>query len=245
MTENAMGALYKALAAAQAEIKAPPKNKKAKIEMKTGGAFTYQYADLADCIAAVHAAFPKHGLAVFQPTVVEHDDGGRMSMHIRTVIAHADGATIESVYPVCSVGGDHKTMGGALTYARRYALASLCGIAPDEDTDSEGAAEPSAPAPRPGRQSPPARSTQAVNATPPTDNPFDEAAGAKAKTDVPGAIRKHLGAAGDCARVDQIIEWLKERRHLVDDATYDALYGECSQRYGELEPQAAKNLRAG
>jgi hypothetical protein len=60
-------------------------------------------------------------------------------MYIATRIMHSSGQWIESLYPVCGISGDHQKMGGALTYARRYSLCSMVGVAADEDIDGQGA----------------------------------------------------------------------------------------------------------
>jgi hypothetical protein len=88
----------------------------------------------------VTPALSAEGLVVTQPTFVDHG-----ALMVRTVIAHSSGQWIASEYPVCSVDGDHKAMGAAMTYARRYALTAMLGIAADEDTDGDGAAKIEAP----------------------------------------------------------------------------------------------------
>lgn len=128
--------IYAALAAAQGEIANPQKDKTANVPTKTGGSYSYAYADIADVLSTVRPVLSKHGLAVVQLTVIEERD-----MMLRTRIAHKSGQFIESDYPVCQIGGDHRVMGAALTYARRYALCPMLGIAADQDTDGETAAE--------------------------------------------------------------------------------------------------------
>lgn len=136
MTETA--GLYEALAAAQAEIKNPEKGKQAKIKTKTGGEYSYKYADIADVLSGVLPVFSKHGLAILQPTRV---DNGQL--FIETIITHKSGESTSSLYPVCGINNDHQAMGGAMTYARRYALCSMIGVAAEEDTDGQGAAKAS------------------------------------------------------------------------------------------------------
>ena len=126
--------IAKALAAAQSEIRNPTKTRTAKIA-SAKGSYSYKYADIADVLDAALPVLSKHGIAVMQPTVIV--DG---SILVRTKLAHASGQWMESEYPVCAINGDHKAMGAAMTYSRRYALSSMIGVASDEDTDSEGAA---------------------------------------------------------------------------------------------------------
>lgn len=131
MNTEAQSALYAALAAAQAEIRNPEKTRTADT-----GKYKYNYADIGDVLSAVLPVLSKHGLSVMQPTKIV--DG---SILLITRVAHKDGASIESEYPVCSLNGNHQAMGAAMTYARRYALTSLIGVAAVDDLDGEGAAD--------------------------------------------------------------------------------------------------------
>lgn len=133
--------LFEALAAAQAEIRNPEKTKDGKVKgtSKQSGRdfeYTFKYADIGDVLETVLPVLSKHGLSVMQPTKIV--DG---AIILVTRIAHVSGEIIESEYPVCSLNGNHQSMGAALTYARRYALTSLIGIAAVDDTDGEGAAD--------------------------------------------------------------------------------------------------------
>lgn len=142
--------LAEAIAAAQGEFPTIGKNKTAKVKgvsRKTGKEYemTYNYADIADVLDAVRPILSKHKIMVSQGTKVL--DGG---MYVETRLIHA-GQWIACDYPVASVSGDHQQMGSALTYARRYALCALVGVAAEEDTDAQDAAEmpPQRPKPRP------------------------------------------------------------------------------------------------
>ena len=139
--------LYAALAAAQGEIQNPGKDKVAKVPTKTGGSYSYSYADIADVLSTARPVLSKHGLAVVQLPVMASGQ-----LVLKTRIIHKTGQWIESDYPVCDIGGDHRVMGAALTYARRYALCPMLGIAADEDTDGETAAD----APKRHAKAPPA-----------------------------------------------------------------------------------------
>jgi len=141
MTDTPINALYTALAAAQSELKNPEKTKDGKVKgtAKASGKdyeYSFKYADIGDVLEAVLPVFSKHGLSVMQPTKIAEG-----SIILITRIAHTAGAMIESEYPVCGLNGNHQAMGAALTYARRYALTTLIGIAAVDDTDGEGAAD--------------------------------------------------------------------------------------------------------
>lgn len=129
-TADDKSSLFKALSAAQAELKNPAKDREA-----NAGKFSYKYADLATVTSTVRPVLAKHGLSIFQPTVI---DGS--NMFVETVIAHESGQSVSSLYPVCSITGDHQKMGGALTYARRYGMCSMLAIAAEDDNDGQGAA---------------------------------------------------------------------------------------------------------
>jgi len=128
--ETVHASLYAALSAAQSELKNPEKTKEADT-----GKYKYKYADIGDVLEAVLPVLSKHGLSLMQPTKIENN-----SIILVTRIAHSSGETVESEYPVCSLNGNHQAMGSAMTYARRYALTSLLGIAAVDDTDGKDAA---------------------------------------------------------------------------------------------------------
>ena len=155
-TSEQINDLATALAMFQGEVPPVEKNKEGKVkgESKTGKAYeyAYKYADIADILSTALPVLSKHGLSIVQATAIDGRD-----MNVVSRLLHQSGQWIESDYPVCSIGGDHQKMGGALTYARRYAACSLLGIAPEEDVDGEAAAtEPTRTAP-PRQQSRPAQ----------------------------------------------------------------------------------------
>lgn len=124
--------LTAALAAAQGELPAIRKDNVAKISPGR----EYRYADLATVLAAVRPVLSKHGLALVQRTDIREG-----ALVLMTELRHASGEVIDTLYPVCATGARHQEMGGALTYARRYALCALLGIAADDDDDGATAAE--------------------------------------------------------------------------------------------------------
>lgn len=131
-TSEQLDQLATALAAAQAEMTNPEKTKTAKVA-SAKGQYTYKYADIGDGLNLLRPLLAKNGLSFIQPTVYEGDQ-----IILKTRLMHASGQWIECDYPVCTIAG-HQQMGAALTYARRYALFSLVGIAAEEDTDANGA----------------------------------------------------------------------------------------------------------
>jgi len=131
--ETQPSSIAEALAAAQLEITDPAKD-------SVNPHFRSRYADLATVLKTVRPVLAKHGIALVQCTQV---DGDRLVLVTRLMWR---GEEIESTYPVEPVKRDPQGYGSALTYARRYALQALVGVAADEDDDGNAAsAAPSAP----------------------------------------------------------------------------------------------------
>src|SRR5262245_27688623 len=131
---DALNELAGALAAAQGEFPIIDKNRTAQFRETLQGAGNgtreYKYADLAEVLKGVLPVLSKHKLAVLQPTFVQAGH-----IFVRTRLVHASGQWIECEYPVCAIHVDHQRMGSALTYAKRYALCALLGVAAEEDND--------------------------------------------------------------------------------------------------------------
>ena len=131
---ESIAALAKALAAAQAEYVTVPKSKTATVKMKSGGEFKYNYADLADCLAMAIPRLSKHGIAFSQPHVIFPD-----GLRVVTFLMHESGEWMASDGIAISEAGEPQQFGAESTYFRRYDGCSFIGVAPDEDTDAQGA----------------------------------------------------------------------------------------------------------
>lgn len=134
-----IGAIAAALAKAQGELSNPEKSLVATIQspFPREGDRTFRYASLASGLDIVRKCLGQHEIATVQTTAIDQASG-----HIRltTLLAHASGEWISSDWPVCPIGetaAPHR-MGAALTYARRYALFALVGIAGEDDLDAPG-----------------------------------------------------------------------------------------------------------
>jgi hypothetical protein len=126
-----------AFTAAQAELPPIGKRHEATIPTKTGADYSYKYADLNDVLEAVRPVLNKHGLSISQSSVSEEGKIG-----VVTRIYHTSGH-VETFGPLLlPAGGDARSAGSAITYARRYGLCAALGIAPDDDDDGEAAQEP-------------------------------------------------------------------------------------------------------
>lgn len=142
-----IGAIAAALARAQAELTNPEKNLTAMIRSPflRDDDRTFRYASLAARLDIVRRTLSQQEIATIQTTRVEASTG---TIHLTTLLAHASGEWIASDWPVCAakdVEAPHR-MGAALTYARRYALFALVGIAGEDDLDApDTVAAPRAP----------------------------------------------------------------------------------------------------
>ena len=132
-----IGAIAAALARAQAELTNPEKNLVATIRspFPREEDRTFRYASLASGLDIVRKALSQQEIATVQTTRVEPQSG---QVHLTTLLAHSSGEWISADWPVCAAKdteAPHR-MGAALTYARRYALFALVGIAGEDDLDA-------------------------------------------------------------------------------------------------------------
>jgi ERF superfamily len=146
-SSESVAALASALAKAQAELINPEKSLIATIRgAEPGdGERTFRYAPLSSGLDIVRKTLGQHEIATIQTTAVDQAAG---LVNLTTVLAHASGEWIASDWPVCpiaEIASPHR-MGAALTYARRYALFTLVGIAGEDDLDAPdiGACGPAA-----------------------------------------------------------------------------------------------------
>src|SRR5580692_9856350 len=96
---------------------------------------TFRYASLSAGLDIVRKVLGQHEIATLQTTVIDQDI---QTVSLTTVLAHASGEWIASDWPVCALSdmATPRRMGAALTYARRYALFTLVGIAGEDDLDA-------------------------------------------------------------------------------------------------------------
>lgn len=193
-------ALAKALRAAQAEMKNPPKD-------SVNPHFKSRYADLATVRDAVIPVLAKHGLCVVQlPCEVEAGPA------LRTLLMHESGEWIGTTTLLRALGNDPQKIGSALTYCRRYALQSVAGVAADDDDDGTAGARSAKPEPAP---------------LPPLKTPAQPAAqpAKLGEGNTSADLSKLLGDVADWRKVSPHTVWnkLRERRAWREVATYDEL----------------------
>jgi hypothetical protein len=147
-SSESIASLAVALAKAQVELTNPEKSLTATIRSDgSGGADqTFRYASLASGLDIVRKTLGQHEIATLQTTAIDQAAG---TVNLTTVLAHASGEWIASDWPVCAVSetATPHRMGAALTYARRYALFTLVGIAGEDDLDAPDLAAPTGQAP--------------------------------------------------------------------------------------------------
>jgi hypothetical protein len=145
----------KALVACQTSLTDIVKGRKADT-----GKYSYTYADLKDALALVRPVFASHGLVITQTASSDDHD-----VVIHTTILHESGQYLTTLPIRFPTGQTIQQSGSAITYARRYALMAVCGLATEDDDgasagtreakprrDDRPVAEPKAIAPRTGEE---------------------------------------------------------------------------------------------
>src|SRR5437588_775062 len=136
-SSESVASLAAALAKAQAELVNPEKSLIATIRSQTRGEVgqSFRYAPLSSGLDIVRKTLGRHEIATIQSTAVDPSTG---TINLTTMLAHASGEWIASDWPVCPLAdmAAPRRMGAALTYARRYALFTLVGIAGEDDLDA-------------------------------------------------------------------------------------------------------------
>src|ERR1700692_2016276 len=138
-SSQSISAIASALAKAQSELSNPEKSLTATIRspFPREADRTFRYASLASGLDIVRKSLGQHEIATVQTTAIDEASG---QIRLTTLLAHASGEWISSDWPVCPISetGTPNRMGAGLTYARRYALFALVGIAGEDDLDAPG-----------------------------------------------------------------------------------------------------------
>ena len=141
-SSETIGAIAAALAKAQAELTNPEKSLIATIRASNPRDHdqTFRYAALSSGLDIVRKALGGHEIATVQTTAIDKEAG---LIRLTTTLAHSSGEWLSSEWPVCPIAetAAPRRMGAALTYARRYALFTLVGIAGEDDLDAPDLAE--------------------------------------------------------------------------------------------------------
>src|SRR6266478_1661960 len=136
-SSESIGAIAAALAKAQVELTNPEKSLVATIRspFPREADRTFRYAPLSSGLDIVRKSLGRHEIATIQATGIDKEAG---LLRLTTVLAHSSGEWISSEWPVCQISdiASAQRMGAALTYARRYALFTMVGIAGEDDLDA-------------------------------------------------------------------------------------------------------------
>src|SRR3974390_1108227 len=148
-SSETVGPIAAALAKAQAQLVNPEKSLVGTIrsDQQSGAERSFRYAPLSSGLEIVRKTLRQHEIATVQTTSIDETAG---IVRLSTVLAHASGEWLASDWPVCAISetAAPQRMGAALTYARRYALFTLVGIAGEDDLDAPDLLPPTAPEPK-------------------------------------------------------------------------------------------------
>jgi len=147
-SSESIASLAAALAKAQIELSNPEKSLVATIRVDGPGGSerAFRYAPLSSGLDIVRKTLGQHAIATVQTTAI--DQAARI-VNLTTMLAHSSGEWIASDWPVCPISetATPRRMGAALTYARRYALFTLVGIAGEDDLDAPDLVTPQSQGP--------------------------------------------------------------------------------------------------
>lgn len=124
-----IGQIAAALSEFQSELKQPELSKEVSVKTRTGGTYTFKYADLSTCVKAAVPAMKKCGLAVTQVVV---------NSTLVTILAHKSGQWFRSEIEI-KAPADYQALGSAITYLKRYTYCAILGIVADTDDDANAA----------------------------------------------------------------------------------------------------------
>ena len=136
-SSDTIATIAAALAKAQIELTNPEKSLVATIRspFPREADRTFRYAPLSSGLDIVRKSLGRHEIATIQSTEIDKEAG---LLRLTTILAHSSGEWVSSEWPVCQIAdiASAQRMGAALTYARRYALFTLVGIAGEDDLDA-------------------------------------------------------------------------------------------------------------
>jgi hypothetical protein len=212
-SSDTIGAIASALAKAQGQLSNPEKSLVATVRspFPREENRTFRYASLASGLDLVRKSLGQHEIATVQTTAIDSETG---QIRLTTLLAHASGEWISSDWPVCGASetaAPHR-MGAALTYARRYALFALVGIAGEDDLDAPDVLMEPAEARKVAPQASSGKPAKAIVHRPPVMS-----------ADLSGLLReKLLAEIGQLNGSDELALALWAHRHLAAKNTLTA-----------------------
>jgi hypothetical protein len=228
-SSETIGTIAAALAKAQAELINPEKSLVATLRSDgPGGAErSFRYAPLSSGLEIVRKTLSQHEIATVQTTSIDDTAG---ILRLSTVLAHASGEWIASDWPVCAIGdtaAPHR-MGAALTYARRYALFTLVGIAGEDDLDAPDLTTPTAPTSK--ADEPAENKIGALNGG--RAHSTQQFAGDRRAKAVSNPRKPTLEGQASASLRDQLIAELKDLNSAEDAAIWGSA-GTCRERHAD------------
>ena len=227
-SSGSIGSLAAALAKAQGELTNPEKSLVGTMPPNGPGGTEriFRYASLASGLDIVRKVLGQHEIATVQTTGVDQAAG---IVNLTTVLAHASGEWIASDWPVCAISdtASPQRMGAALTYARRYALFTLVGIAGEDDLDAPDLITPTSAATSKGTGPEKSNGASPLNGYPSVNQRATSRRDAKPQTpkqtlgtEASATLRDRLIAdVGDLASADDAALWahrsLTEKNKLI------------------------------
>lgn len=137
ITSESVTKLFSALLEAQKSFPPIPKNRTAEVKTKTGGKYSYNYADISDILHAVLPILNKNGIAFSQPHVLVGD-----RVRVTTRLMHSSGEWMQSDGLPLGEFVNPQELGASSTYMRRYEVCSMLGIVAEDDSDAQELAAP-------------------------------------------------------------------------------------------------------
>ena len=200
-SSGSIGSLAAALAKAQGELTNPEKSLVGTIRSNGPGEVErmFRYASLSSGLDIVRKVLGQHEIATVQTTSIDQAAG---IVNLTTVLAHASGEWIASDWPVCAISetASPQRMGAALTYARRYALFTLVGIAGEDDLDAPDLITPTSTAA--GKRTGPEKSN---GASPLNSHPSVNQRATSRRDAKPQTLKETLGTEASAALRDRLI----------------------------------------
>jgi hypothetical protein len=135
-SSESVAAIATALAKAQTELSNPEKALVGTVyNVRSDSPQSFRYASLSSGLDIVRKTLGGQQIAIAQTTDIDRANG---MVNLTTVLLHTSGEWISSHWPVCQLSETSapRRMGAALTYARRYALFTMVGIAGEDDLDA-------------------------------------------------------------------------------------------------------------
>jgi hypothetical protein len=245
-----IGAIAAALAKAQAELTNPEKSLVATIRSPSEGERSFRYAPLASGLEIIRKCLGRHEIAAMQTTAIDTEAG---LIRLTTMLAHSSGEWVCSDWPICPVSetAEPHRMGAALTYARRYALFTLVGIAGEDDVDAPDleapATEPSqgldadrgsanGPKDSDGRRPPPVRSGREFKTT---SKPILSAEQSASRRDALLVEIERLNSAEDAAAWARDRLPVKNALTTVDAHAVERTFAARLSSFDQTEPDAS------